>query len=256
MNYPLSEWATTVLLPRFTISETLQAIQDERPNFFPGVPALFRVLLESNDFDNYDLGSLRACISGAAPLPEEVQSRFEERTGVRMVEGYGLTEAPVTHCNPMLGNRKNGSIGIPLPSTDAAIFDIETRTNQLSPGETGELAVSGPQVMQGYWNREEATREDLHDGWYFTGDTAVMDEDGYFRIVDRKNELIIVGGFNVFPSEIEQVIEQHSMVKEVAVAGVTDPRRGEVPKAFIVPADDQELTRRDILAHCRDHLAH
>jgi long-chain acyl-CoA synthetase len=256
MNYPISAGATTVLLPRFSVGETLQAIQKERPNMFPGVPSLFRVLLESRDIDNYQLDSLQACISGAAPLPREVQSRFEALAGVRMVEGYGLTEAPVTHCNPMLGERREGSIGVPLPNTDAVIVDLEDRSNRLPPGETGELAVRGPQVMRGYWKRDDRTAENLIDGWYFTGDTGLMDEDGFFRLVDRKSDMIIVGGYNVFPSEIEKVISEHPRVHEVAVARAQDPRRGEVPRAFVVAKEGADLTRRDILSHCRENLAH
>lgn len=256
MNYPISAGATTVLLPRFTVAETLEAIQKERPNMFPGVPSLFRVLLESRDIDKYQLDSLQACICGAAPLPRDVQSRFEALAGVRMVEGYGLTEAPVTHCNPMLGERREGSIGVPLPNTDAMIVDLEDRSVRLGPGETGELAVRGPQVMRGYWQREDRTAENLIDGWYYTGDTGIMDEDGFFRLVDRKSDMIIVGGYNVFPSEIEKVIAEHPQVHEVAVARVTDPRRGEAPRAFVVPKDGADLSRRDILSHCRENLAH
>jgi long-chain acyl-CoA synthetase len=255
MNYPISAGATMVLLPRFSVAETLQAINDERPNMFPGVPALFRAVLGSSDLDQYQIDSLMACISGAAPLPVDVQDRFEELAGVRMVEGYGSTEAPVTHCNPMLGTRKEGSIGVPLPSTDAAIFDLETRSRRLETGEVGELAVRGPQVMLGYWKQEEKTAEDLRDGWFFTGDTGSMDEDGFFTLVDRKNDLMIVSGFNVFPSEVENVIRQHPKVADVAVAGVPDPGRGEVAKAFVVPQDDEDVNKREIIALCREHLA-
>jgi long-chain acyl-CoA synthetase len=255
LNYPIMGGGTMVLLPRFAIGDVLSAIDKEKPNLFPGVPAMFAVLLDAGNLDRYDLSSLRACICGAAPLTQEVQDRFEAITNVRMVEGFGLTEAPVTHCNTMLGKRKIGTIGVPLPNTDAAIVDLETGSRRLGPNEVGEIAVSGPQVMRGYWNREPETNHVLRDGWLLTGDIGEMDEDGFFRIVDRRKDLIIVGGLNVYPSQVEAVIASHPAAKEAAVVGVPDRRRGEAPKAYVVLKEGASATARDIIDHARQHLA-
>jgi long-chain acyl-CoA synthetase len=255
MNYPIFGGGTMVLLPRFAVGDVLSAIDKEQPNLFPGVPAMFGVLLDASNLDRYDLSSLRACICGAAPLPLDIQQRFEALSNVRLIEGYGLTEAPVTHCNTMLGERRIGTIGIPLPNTDAAIVDMETGQRILGPNETGEIVVRGPQVMRGYWNRERETAEVLRDGWLLTGDIGEMDEDGFFRIVDRRKDLIIVGGLNVYPSEVESVISSHPAVKESAVVAVPDRRRGEAPKAFVVLHERASASARDIIDHARERLA-
>jgi long-chain acyl-CoA synthetase len=203
----------------------------------------------------YDLRSIRVCISGAAPLPAEVMQAFEGVTGARLVEGYGLTEAsPVTHCNPIYGERRPGSIGLPLPGTRARVVHPDTG-GPLPPGEVGELAVSGPQVMQGYWNRPEETAEIIREGWLLTGDMVRMDEQGYFYMVDRKKELIIVGGLNVYPREVEDALYENDKVQEVLVAGVPDAHRGEIVKAYVVLKPNAETTEDELKAFLAERLA-
>jgi long-chain acyl-CoA synthetase len=256
MLYGLLTAAAQVLLPRFEPLAVLEAIQRWRPRLFPGAPVMYASLLADPRLPRYDLRSIEACISGSAPLPVAVQEGFERATGGRVVEGYGLTEAsPVTHCNPIHGTRKVGSIGLPFPSTEARIVDLETGERTLPPGETGELVVRGPQVMAGYWNRPQETAAVLRDGWLFTGDVATMDEDGYFRIVDRRKELIKVSGVNVYPREVEEVLMAHPAVAEAAVVGIPHPVRGEVPKAFVVVKAGASVSEAELLAHCRANLA-
>ncbi|MDR7550079.1 MAG: long-chain fatty acid--CoA ligase [Armatimonadota bacterium] len=256
MNASVLRGHRMVLLPRFETRAVLRAIARYRPQQMPGVPTLYNALLHNPEVGRYDLRSIRACISGAAALPLEVQTQFEQITGGRLVEGYGLTEAsPVTHATPIGGLRKPGSIGVPVPDTDARIVDLETGTRDLPPGEVGELIIRGPQVMAGYWNRPDETAQALRGGWLYTGDIARMDENGYFFIVDRKKEMLISGGFNVYPREIEEVLFAHPAVQEAAVIGVPDPHRGEVPKAFVVLKAGAQATAEDLQAHCRAHLA-
>jgi long-chain acyl-CoA synthetase len=248
--------ATMVLLPRFQIKDVLKAIQKYRPTQFPGVPTMYIALSNAPDVGKYNLRSIKACISGAAPLPVEVAQRFEEITGGRVVEGYGLTEAsPVTHCNPLYGERIVGSIGVPYPDVDAKVVDMDTHAD-LPQGEIGELAIRGPQVMRGYWNRAEESAAVLSpDGWLFTGDIARMDDAGYFYIVDRKKDLIIAGGFNVYPREVEEVLYEHPKVQEAVVCGVPDPYRGESVKAYIVLKPGEMSTAEEIIAFCKERLA-
>ena len=255
MNYPIAGGGKMVLLPRFGIKDILSAIDHEKPDLFPGVPAMYVVLSGASSASKYDLHSLRACISGSAPLDADTQQQFEELTGSRLVEGYGLTEAPVTHCNPISGTRKIKSIGIPIPSTDATIFDLETGTRQVAIGETGELAVRGPQVMLGYWNRPDDDAKVFRDGWFLTGDIGYMDEDGFFFIVERKKDMIITGGLKVFPSQVEEVIITHPDVMEVAVIGIPDVRRSEVVKAFIVLNEGASTSTNEIISFCQGKMA-
>lgn len=255
MNYPIAGGGTMVLLPRFGVKDVLSSIDHEGPDLFPGVPAMYVVLNGAPAASRYNLRSLRACISGSAPLAADTQARFEALTESRLVEGYGLTEAPVTHCNPIRGKRKVKSIGIPIPSTDAAIFDLDTGTRQVATGETGELAVRGPQVMLGYWNRPGDEAAALRDGWFFTGDIAYMDEDGFFFIVERKKDMIITGGLKVFPSQVEEVIMAHPYVRDVAVVGVPDVRRSEVVKAFVVLEEGIDLAATEIISFCQKQMA-
>ena len=204
----------------------------------------------------HDLTSIECCISGSAPLDPELQRRFEGVTGARMVEGYGLSEAsPVTHCNPLEGERRPGSVGLPFPSTDARILDLETRTREVEPGEPGELHVRGPQVMDGYWGRPDETAGAIRDGWLATGDVATMDDDGYFRIVDRLKDLIIVGGLNVYPREVEEVLTAHPAVNRAAVVAMADERQGEVPRAFVALRPGASATPDELIAHCAESLA-
>jgi long-chain acyl-CoA synthetase len=245
-----------VLIPKFDVDTILKAIEKQRPTLFPGAPTMYIGLLNHPDLMKYDLSSINACISGSAPLPVEVQQKFEELTGGSLVEGFGLTEAsPVTHSN-FLWDKKPvaGSIGVPYPSTDAKILSLETG-EPLPQGEIGELAVCGPQIMKGYWNRPEDTEEVLKDGWLLTGDVGYMDEEGYFYIVDRKKDMIIAGGFNIYPREVEEILYEHPAVLEAAVAGIPDEYRGETVKAYIVLKEGHNVTEDELNEFARKHLA-
>jgi long-chain acyl-CoA synthetase len=256
LNWPMSQGAMIIVLPRFEINSFLKIMQKYRPTMLPGVPTLFVALINDPRLGRLDLSSLWACISGSAPLPQEVRDRFERLSGCTMLEGYGLTEAaPVTHFNPIRGKRPAGSMGIPLPGTLAKVVDQETGLKELPPGEVGELAIQGPQVMEGYWRNPRETAMVLRDGWLYTGDLARMDEDGYFYIVERKKDLIIAGGYKIYPREVEEALYQHPGVKEAVALGVPDAYRGETVKVVIVPLDGTALTAADIEAHCRRLLA-
>ncbi|MDQ5826021.1 MAG: long-chain fatty acid--CoA ligase [Chloroflexota bacterium] len=257
MNLAVSVAASIVLLPRFTMKDVLRSIARFRPTIFPGVPTMYNAIAHHPLATRFDLRSIRVCISGAAPLPIAVAQAFESVTGARLVEGYGLTEAsPVTHCNPIHGERRGGSIGLPLPNTEALIVDPETH-EPLPPGEVGELAVRGPQVMQGYWGHEEETAAVLQDGWLYTGDMARMDEQGYFYVVDRKKDLVLVGGYSVYPREVEEALYESEKVQEVVVVGVPDLKRGEgeIVKAYVVLKGDVEATERELVKFAAERLA-
>jgi long-chain acyl-CoA synthetase len=256
MNFCIHGGGTMVLQPRFVVDDVLKAIQRERPHILPGVPTMYMAINTAPNLSHYSLRSLKGAISGAAPLPLEVQQQFEALTGARVIEGYGLTEAsPVTHSVPLGRPHAPGSIGIPLPSTDATIFDAETGTREVPQGEVGELAVRGPQVMQGYWNRPEETAQVLRDGWLFTGDIARQDADGFFRVVDRKKDMIISGGMNVYPRDIEEPLFAHPKVSEVVAVGVPDERWGEAVKVYIVLRPGQTATAQEILDYCHSRMA-
>lgn len=235
----------------------LRAIETYQATVFPGVPTLYAAI---NRYPavlagQYDLSSVRACISGSATLPMKVKREFEALTHGHLVEGYGLSEAPTaTHCNPVLGENREGAIGLPLPGVDCRIVDLETGTRDVEVGEAGELIVRGPQVMQGYYLKPEETAQTLREGWLFTGDVARMDADGYFYLVDRKKDVIKVGGFQVWPNEVEAVIRQHPKVREAAVAGVLDAEGAEYPKAWIVLNDDAQAASEEIRSFCSDYL--
>lgn len=259
LNLAVGVAGSLALLPRFHVTEVLEAITRERVTVFPGIPAMFSAINTHQNLERYDLRSLRLCISGAGPLHSSVQDRFEALTGARLVEGYGLTEAgPVTHVNltrPDSGERRRRSIGLPLPDTDAKIMDIETGERELRIGEIGELVVRGPQVMPGYWKREDETRHVLRNDWLFTGDLARMDASGFFYIEDRKKDMIKSGGENVYPREVEEVLVRHPKIKEAVVAGIPQGLRGELIKAYVVLKDGEHATAADILDHCRHDLA-
>ncbi|HEY5648636.1 MAG TPA: long-chain fatty acid--CoA ligase [Nitrospiria bacterium] len=256
MNLGLMAGATLVLLPKFKTQEVLKTIVKNRVTIFMGVQAMYVAINNFSEIGKYDLSSIRICISGAGALHTEVQDRFEELTGGKLVEGYGLSEAaPVTHCTPIFGVRKKGSIGFPFPGTDARVVDQENRKRVLKPGEVGELAVRGPQVMQGYWNKKDETRNVLQDGWLYTGDMAKMDEEGYFYIVDRKKDMIKTKGENVYPREIEEVLFRHPKVKDAVVVGLPDQFSVEAIKAYLVLKEGQKVSEEEILGHCRKELA-
>ena len=252
-----------VLLPRFDVHSLLDTIVRERPTLMPGVPPIYQAVVDAlRARRRSDLTSIRVCISGAMRLPAELQERFETLSGARLVEGYGTTEAsPATHCNPVQGRRKPGSVGVPLPGTYARIVDPEDPSVVLSPGTAGELVVRGPQVFLGYWNRPApevpapAEQVLLADGWLLTGDIAQMDADGFFTIVDRKKDLVIAGGFNIYPAEVESVILGLEGVADCCVIGLPDRYRGETVKAFVVPREGAELTAEMVRDHCAQSLS-
>ena len=257
MNFAILNGLTQLLHPRFEPGPVLKTIHRHRPRLFPGAPLFYATLIDDPHLGRYDIRSIEACISGAAPLPGPVQERFEALSGGRLCEGYGLTEAsPVTHVNPIHGLRKQGTIGLPLPSTDARIVDLETGTRVLGAGQVGELTIRGPQVMTGYWERPDETAHVLRDGWLYTGDVAMMDEDGYFTIVDRLKDLIIVGGANVYPSEVEDVLLTHPAVAEAAVVGIPDDRKGELPMAYVVLRAGSTASAGELAQHCQANLSH
>jgi long-chain acyl-CoA synthetase len=248
--------AALVLLPRFELGAVLAAIDRFRPTLFPGVPTMYVAVNNEVAKGGHDLSSIKACLSGAAPLPMEVAERFERFSGGRLVEGYGLSEcSPVALANPIYGKRKAGTIGMPLPDTIARVVDAADPGKALPSGQAGELALSGPQVMKGYWNRPDETAQVLRDGWLLTGDMAVMDDEGYFAIVDRKKDLIIAGGYNIYPREVEEVLYEHPAVLEAAVAGIADTYRGEVVKAYVVLRPGRQATVEELREFAKSRLA-
>ena len=247
---------SVVILPRFELRAALNLIRKYHPTLFHGVPTMYVAFNHAPHVERYGFNSLRICMSGGAPLPVEVREKFETLTGGRLVEGYGLTEtSPVTHINPPTGSPKVGSIGLPIPDTEARIVDLESGLRELAVGEIGEIAIRGPQVMKGYWNKPEETALVLHDGWLYTGDVARKDADGYYYIVDRKKDMIIAGGYNIYPREVEEVLWEFPKIMEAAVIGVPDSYRGETVKAFVVLQPGTSATADDIIAFCRERLA-
>jgi len=259
MTVPISLASKMVLMPRFEPVKALEAIQSHKVTVFCGVPTMYSALLANPELGKYDLTSIRVCISGASSLPPQIQKKFMQITGGFLAEGYGLTEAsPVTHCSPVdstMRTVKVGSIGLPLPDTEAKIVDLDTGEKTLGLGETGELAVKGPQVMKGYWRKPEETALVLRDGWLFTGDIAYMDEDGYFYITDRKKDLIKYKDYSVYPRELEDVLYEHPAVKLCAVVGKPDAVTGEVPKAFIVLKEGTAASTEEIMTFVKDKIA-
>ena len=256
LHFSVLTGSAMVLLPRFETEKVLNAINRYKPAFFPGVPTMYVAINNFPEVKKYDLRSIKACVSGAAPLPVEVQQEFEKLTGGKLVEGFGLSEAPVVvTANPLVGLRKIGSIGVPVPDVEARIMDAEIGDKEMPLGEVGELVISGPQVMKGYWNRPEETEMVLHNGWLYTGDLARMDEDGFFFIVDRKKDMIIAGGFNIYPRDIEEVLYEHPKVKEAVCYGVPDPYRGQTVKVAIVLKEGESVTEEEIIEFCRARLA-
>jgi len=259
LNRTVVNGGCIVMLPRFHIGQLLAAIRRTRPTTFPGVPTMFQALLDDPRFEGTDMSALRVCISGGAPLSAPLKERFEALTGVRLCEGYGLTECGgVASTNPYEGVDRPGSIGQPLPATRMALVDKEDASRLAPPGEPGELVIAGPQVMQGYWNRPDTAASaftdiagggaGIADGthWLRTGDIAVIEDDGYVRIVDRSKDMIAVGGFKVFPSQVEAVLVQHPAVKEALVIGIPETYHGETPRAYVTlkegePAAGDEL---------------
>lgn len=260
MIFGLFSGAELVIVPSpRPIDNVMNVIQKERCTIFPGVPAMYIGIVNHPKVSEYDLKSVRACISGSAALPMEIQERFGEVTGGRLVEGFGMTEcSPVSHCNPLYGKRKNGSIGIPLPDTDAKIVDLDSGADlPFGAGLQGELCVRGPQVMKGYSNRPDETAQTIDaDGWLHTGDICTVDEEGFFYIVDRKKDMIIASGYKVLPRDVEEVLFMHPKVLEAVVVGIPNPARGDdTVKAYVVKQPNQELTAEELKEFCKIHLA-
>jgi len=250
MNFGIRIGAELILLPRFDLAQVMDVIEKKRPTVFPGVPTIYTALNGAAAKEKRDLTSIECCISGGAPLPADVRARFEELTGCKLLEGYGLSEAsPVVTCNPVVGLDKDGSIGLALPETRISIRTPVTSTEEVAEGEKGEICVKGPQVMLGYWNRPEATADQFHDGWLRTGDVGWRDPDGYVFLVDRLKDIIICGGYNVYPRVLEEALYQHPAVEEATVIGVADKYRGQAPLAFVKLRANESATEADLMAH-------
>lgn len=246
---------TLILIPRFDITQILKTMGRLKPTVFPGAPTMYIAVINHPDVHKFDLSSVKICISGAASLPVEVQERFESLTGGTLTEGYGLTEtSPVTHANNLWEKRKVGSIGIPFPDTEARIVHPDSGED-VPQGEIGELIIRGPQVMKGYWQQPDETDKALRDGWLFTGDLGKMDADGFFYILDRRKDLIIAGGYNIYPREVEEVLFEHPDVEEAVVAGVIDPYRGETVKAYIILKEGTTVSEEELKRWCKEKLA-
>ncbi len=259
MCFAIKAAASMVMIPNpRDMKDVLTSIQKYNASIYPGVPTMYNAINNHPDVlaGKYKLNTIKACISGSAPLMRETKEKFEVLTGGKLVEGYGLSEAPTaTHCNPLYGYNPPGSIGVPFPDVDSRIISLDDEVTVLAPGEVGELVVKGPQVFKGYHNMPTETTNALRDGWLYTGDIARMDEDGYFYIVDRKKELIKPGGYQVWPREVEEVIATHPKVLEVGVAGVPDPYRGETVKAWVVMKPGETLSEEEVREWCKDKLA-
>ncbi len=256
MNGCILMASENILLPRFNLEEVLQTIKQEKPTIFPGVPTMYVAINAHPKAQEYGIDSIEVCNSGSAPMPVELMREYETKTGAKILEGYGLSEAaPVTHCNPSFGIRKPGTVGIAYPSTDCKIVDVATGTEEVPNGQLGELIVKGPQIMKGYWNMPEETAVALRDGWLFTGDIAKMDEDGYLSIVDRKKDLIIASGYNIYPRDVEEVLYEHPSVQEAVVIGVPDEYRGETVKAIIVLKANKSATEKEMIEYCKQNMA-
>jgi long-chain acyl-CoA synthetase len=259
MNFGLAAGATLVMVPDpRDLKDLLGNMHKYKTTIFPAVPALYNAINNNADViaGKYDLSAIKACISGSAPLLRETKETFERLTGGVLFEGYGLSETPTaTHCNPNLGENRIGSIGLPFPDVDAKIIDLDDEVTELAVGEIGELIIKAPQVFKGYYNMPTETRNALREGWLYTGDIARMDEQGYFYIVDRKKELIKVGGFQVWPREVEEVLQDHPAIQDVGVAGVPDPKRGEIVKTWIVLAEGQSLDKEELKTWAKERMA-
>ena len=256
MNLGIAKAAELVIMPRFSLDDALHLIDKTKPTIMPGVPTLFNALMSHPKLKSFDLSSLKFCLSGGAPLPLEVKNRFENLTGCKVVEGYGLSEtSPVVTCNPLDGPVKAGSIGLPLPGTVLSLRDLADPTKEVAPGEKGEICIKGPQVMAGYYKRAKETADQMVGEYLRTGDVARMDEEGFFFIEDRIKDLIISSGFNVYPRRIEEAIHTHPAVAEVTVIGVKDKKRGEAPKAFVRLKPGMNATEDDILGYLKERIS-
>ena len=256
MNVAIFKGFAIVLIPKPEPKAILDAIDKYKATFIPAVPTLYNGMINFPDFNKYGLKSLKACFSGGAPLPMETIKVFEEMTGAQICEGYGLTEtSPITHINPYGGSTKPGTIGMPVSNTEAKLVEVDDYTKEITePGESGELCLKGPQIMKGYINRPEETDATLKEGWLLTGDIAVFDDDGYFSIVDRKKDMIITGGYNIYPRDVDEVLFTHPKIMEACVIGVPDEYSGERIKAFVVLKEGETLTAEEVVGYCKENL--
>ncbi len=253
----LTVWGgwTDVLVPRPEPAAIIEQLRKFRPTFVPGVPTIFIALLNNAEFRNMDLRFIKGFVAGAAPLSVETINDLKGLTGGDLINVYGLTEiTPMGTVSPWKGEIKPGTVGVPLPSTDLKIVDVDTGTIEMKQGETGEICFRGPQVMKGYYNKPEETANVLKDGWLFTGDIGFLDEDGYLTIVDRKKDMIVASGFNIFPQEIDEILFSHPKVLEACTIGIPDAYRGEAPKSFVVPKPGEQLAREELIAFCKERL--
>ena len=256
MNTAIYRGLTLILIPRPEPGTVLEMTRKYRPDWFPCVPTIFVGVLNHPDFPKTDFSFVKGCVSGAAPLAVETVRQWEEAVGAGIVECYGLTETTVlSHANPWKGKTKVGSVGVPVPDTDCRIVDIDTGKKDLPPGESGEILIKGPQVTQGYYKNPEETENDIRDGWLYTGDIGYMDDEGYLFIVDRKKDLIIAGGYNIYPRDIDEVLYGHPKIQEACAVGIPDRYRGETVKAFISLKPGESLTEDDVVAFCKEKLA-
>jgi len=258
LSFTISCAGQLILIPNpKDLAYILKVIEKEHVTMLPGVPTMYAALGNYPNVAKYNLKSIRACLSGGAPLLKVVQERFETVTGAKLVEGYGLSEAaPVTHANPINGVNKTGYIGIPMPDTECRIVDMETGSQDVPVGKEGELIIRAPQVMKGYWQQSEATGTVLRDGWLYTGDIVTMDQDGYFQVIDRAKDIIIVKGFNVYPTEVERVICTHPGVQDAAVIGIPHEYKGEEIKAYVILKEGESAEKQEILEYLGSRIAH
>jgi long-chain acyl-CoA synthetase len=256
MNYAVYMGGEDILIPRPQPDALIEAFRNNKPTHAAMVPTMFIGILNHPQVDEIDMSSLKGCFSGSAPLPLEVIRAWEAKTSSVICEGFGMTESsPVTHINPYSGKRKPGSIGLPLPNTECRIVDLEDLDRDVPVGKSGELIIRGPQVMREYWHMPQETAQTLRDGWLHTGDIATMDQDGYFFIVDRLKDMVISGGFNVYPREIDEVLYAYPKIEEACAIGIPHKSRGESIKAFVVLKKGQTATPEEIMEYCRERLA-
>jgi long-chain acyl-CoA synthetase len=256
MNFALYQGWGNVLVPKPQLDQLIEALRKFKPSFASMVPTMYIGILGHPDIDKVDMACIKGCFSASAPIPLEVINEFNRRTGASICEGYGLTEScPATHVNPFGGLTKAGSIGLPISDTDCRIVDLADGKTEVPVGESGEIIIKGPQVMAGYWNRSDETAATLKEGWLYTGDIGKMDSDGYFYIVDRKKDMVISGGYNVYPREIDEVFFTHPKVMEACSVGVPHPTRGEQVKVFVVLKPGETATAEALIDYCRDKLA-
>ncbi len=247
---------TIVLIPRPEPAIVLEMVRKHKPDWFPCVPTIYVGILSHPDFPKTDFSSVKGCVSGAAPLALETIREWEEKVGATIIEVYGLTETSVmSHANPWGGTTKVGSVGLAIPDTDCRIVDLETGEKEMPQGESGEITLAGPQVTQGYYNRPQETADAIRDGWFYTGDIGYIDEEGYLFIVDRKKDMIIAGGYNIYPRDIDEVLFEHPKIQEAAAVGLPDSYRGETVKAFVVTKEGETLTEEEVIAFCKEKLA-